>query len=105
MDQTLDRAYKIIFEAEPEAGVKDWQIAEKLLGRFNVSKLGEKLAKECIHEIVNYISYPDKETTTRIVGRAEGLASELWDELPDEPHMAELERLEYLKREKKSKPR
>jgi hypothetical protein len=105
MDPTLKRAYKIIFEAEPEPGMKDWQIAEKLLDRFNVRKLGEELAKECVHRIVNYIKYPDRETTTRIVGRAEGFASELWEGLPDEPHMAELERLEYLEHGKKSKPR
>ncbi len=105
MDQTLSRAYKIIFEAEPESGAKDWQIAEKLLGRFDIRKLGEKLAKECIHKIVNYISYPDRETTTRIVGRAEGLASELWDDLPDEVHMADLERKEYWEYLEKIKPR
>lgn len=102
MDETLNRAHKIIFGAEPEAGMEDWQIAEKLLDDFNVPKLGEELARECIHRVVNYIKYPDKETTTRIVGRAEGFAKELWDELPDEPHMAEIERLEYSG---KNKPR
>ncbi len=102
MDQTLSRAYKIIFETEPESGIKDWQIAEKLLEHFNIPKLGEELAKECIHRIVNHIKYPDMETTKRVVGRAEGFASELWDELPSEPHMAEIERKEYLE---KNKPR
>lgn len=96
MDQTLSRAYKIIFETEPEPGMENWQIAEKLLDRFSVPKLGEELAKECIFRIVNHVRYPDRETTVRIVGRAEGFASELWDELPDEPHMAEIERLEHL---------
>jgi hypothetical protein len=101
MDPTLARAYKIIFGDEPEAGMKNWQIAEELLKHFSVPKLGEELAGECIHKIVNYISYPDRETMTRIVSHAEGLAKELWDELPDEPHMAEIERLERLK----NKPR
>lgn len=98
MDQTLARAYKTIFKTEPETGAEDWQIAEKLLEHFDVRKLDEKLAIKCIHRIVNYIRYPDRKTTTRIVGRAEGLASELWDELPDEPHMAEIERKEYLEK-------
>ncbi len=102
MDQTLSRAYKIIFEVEPGLGMEDWQIAEKLLEHFDVPKLGEELAKECIHKIVNHIKYPDRGMTTRIVGRAEGFASELWDELPDEPHMAEIERLEFVE---KNKPR
>ena len=101
MDQALSRAYKMIFEVEPKLGMENWQIAKKLLEHFSVPKLGEELAGECIHKIVNHISYSDKETTTRIVGRAEGLAKELWDELPDEPHMAEIERLERLK----NKPR
>lgn len=100
MDQALNRAYKIVFGAKPEPGMKNWQVAEKLLDRFDVPKLGEDLAKSCIHRIVNHIEYPDVETTRRIVGRAEGLASELWDELPDEPHMAEIERLEYPKENK-----
>ena len=30
-----------------------------------------------------------------MVSRAEGFATELWDDLPDEPHMAELEYKEY----------
>ena len=105
MDQALSRAYKIIFETEPEAGAEDWQIAEKLLDRFDIRKLGEELAKECVHRIVNHIEYPDLEITRRIVGRAEGLASELWDDLPDEPHMAEIERKEYLEHLRRDRPR
>lgn len=100
MDATLNLAYKIVFGIEPELGMKDWQIAEKLLDRFDVPKLGEELAKECIHRIVNHIPYPNNETTHRIVGRAEGFASELWDELSNEPHMAELERLEHFNKNK-----
>ena len=96
MDEMLGRAHKIVFGIEPETDAKDWQIAEKLLDHFDIPILGEELAKKCIHRIVNYICYPDREITVRIVGRAEGLASELWDNLPDEPHMAEIERLEFL---------
>lgn len=100
MDTILKKAYKIIFETDPTLGMRDWQIAEKILDEFNVPKLGE-LAKECIFRMVNHIVYPDRETTSRIVGRAEGFASEIWDELPDEPHMNQIAWLERRFYEKK----
>jgi len=96
VNHVLNQVYKVVFGFGPEIGIEDWQIAEKLLDHFDVPRLGEKLAKECIYQIVNHICYPDQETGMRIVSRAEGLASELWDNLSDEPHMAEIERLEFL---------
>lgn len=94
MSRKLIEAYKIIFGDEPPADMEIWRIAEKVMEKDNFSfrKLGEELAGEAIYEVVLDIPYPDKETTERIVGRAEGLASELWDDLPDEVHMADLER-------------
>lgn len=94
MGDTLCRAYGITFGKDP-TGLEDWQIAEALMDHFNVPLLEEELAKKCIFKIVNHIGYPDRETTTRIVLRAEGFATELWPELPDEPHMAEIAFLEY----------
>src|SRR5262249_3096575 len=97
MDETLKRAYKLVSDSNPSPEMLDWEIAAFVLERFNVPRLGEDLAKECIFRIVNHISYPDQETTNRIVARAEGFAGELWDDLGDEPHMADLERKEYQK--------
>src|SRR5216684_3976468 len=96
MDATLAKAYRIITGRSPLPDMADWEIAEVVLQRLDISKTGETLAKECIFRIVNHIDFPSKELTTQIVGRAELFASELWDDLGDEPHMAELERKEYL---------
>ena len=94
-DPTLREAYEIIFAAAPDASAETWQIAEAILDNFDVPKLGEDLARRCIFRIVNHVHYPDRLTTTRLVGRAESFATELWDDLPDEPHMADLEVKEY----------
>lgn len=75
------------------------------MNNWDVPKLGKDLSKEVIFQVVNHISYPDKEKTTEIVGRAENFATELFRELSDiDPHMdviAELERVYY---EKKNEP-
>jgi hypothetical protein len=104
MVATLTEAYRKTFGWEP-GDMADWQIAERLMDNFNVPLLGEGLAKQCIFRIVNHIHYPDRETTTRIVLRAEGFASELWDELPDEPHMAEIAHLENREYVENRRPR
>lgn len=96
MDSILMQAYKITFDGDPPEGLVDWQLADALMSHFNVPKLGEDLAKQVIFRTVNHISYPDKPTTERIVLKAEGFASELWDDLSDEPHMADIARKEYL---------
>lgn len=96
MDTILVQAYKIIMGSNPAPGMADWEIARAILEGFDVSKTGETLAKECIFRIVNHIVYPSKDLTTQIVGRAELFASELWSDLGDEPHMADIERKEYM---------
>lgn len=94
MDATLQLAYGKLWPST-DLPIADWLMAEAILERFSVRVLGECLAKECIFRIVNHLEYPSQDVCTRIVLRAEGFASELWDDLPDEPHMAELERKEY----------
>ena len=81
MNQTLARAYKIIFGHEPTIDLKDWQIAAQILRRWNVPKIGEDLAKECIFIIVNHIEYPSEEMTRVIVGEAEHKGVELFPEI------------------------
>jgi hypothetical protein len=95
MPYHLREAYEMLFSHAPDPIMIEWQIAEAILDNFNVPKIGENSAKKCIYEIVNHIVYPDDETMWRIVNRAEGFATELWDDLPDEPHMAEIEYKEY----------
>ena len=96
MDSILTRAYKITFDSDPPEGAVDWQLADALMSNSNVPKLGEDLAKQVIFRAVNHVFYPDRTTTERIVGTAEGFAPELWGDLSDEPHMADIARKEYL---------
>jgi hypothetical protein len=95
MDRLLAHAYKLIHGYPPSPTMEDWQVADSILSRFDVPELGEALARGCIYKIVNHVLYPDKGTCTSIVLRAEGFASELFDGLGDEPHMADLSRAEY----------
>jgi hypothetical protein len=96
MDSILAKAYEVLFDGPPSESSADWQLAKAIVEHFDVQKLHERLAKQCIHRIVNYTYFPTADLTTEVVYRAEGLASELWDDLSDEPHMAELERKEFL---------
>ena len=69
----------------------DWELAKGIINNFNVQAMGEDLAKLVIFQIVLYVDdYPSREVLTEIVGRAENLATELWSELPEEPHMDEI---------------
>ena len=99
----ISEAYKKIFDKDPE-GMEEWKIAEEIINKFDVPKMGKDMAKQVIFQIVNHIDYPNRETTVEIVGRAEGLASELFEELlGDEPNMSELEWLENKYWENKNK--
>lgn len=90
----LKEAYKKIFKTEPD-NLEEWEIARDIINNWNVPVLGEELAKQVIFRIVNHIQYPSKEITGEVVLKAENFATELFgDEVSDEPHMAELERLE-----------
>ena len=95
MSNAINRAYQILLNKLPGQEMADWQIAEAILNEFNVPKLGEELAKKCLISIISDISYPTQAITTHIVGRAENLATELWEDLSDEPHMAEFEWKKY----------
>lgn len=103
MNQTLNKAYKIVFGEEISSDMSDWQIAEKIMNNFDVPKLGEDFAKEVIYVVVLDTHFPNQEKTTEVVGRAEGFAGELWDDLPDEVHMADLERKRFLERQEKDR--
>ena len=96
MDATLREAYKIAFDREPDTDTEDWQLAEAILSRFTVPKLGENLAKRCVLKIINHVAFPDPERTQQVITRAVGFATELWDDLPSEPSTEDLARKEYL---------
>lgn len=95
MNRILKKAYRAIFGREPSAGQADWQMAEEIVNHWDVPKLGEDLAKECLFEIILHVTYPDFETTRAIVGHAEELSTELFPELANhDPHMDTIEVLE-----------
>jgi len=96
MNAVLARAYEVIFDLKPVPRMSDWMMALMILNKFDVPKLGEELAKQCIFQIVNHIEYPNNGITQTVVGQAEGLATELWDGLPDEPHMNQIAHLENV---------
>ncbi len=106
MNTILKQAYIQTEGREPDPSLVDWQLAEALVNNFRVPVLGEELAKEVIFQIINHVLvYPDRATTTRIVGKAEALASELFsgEGISDEPHMADIEHLEREAYEDKNK--
>lgn len=88
LDEASMKIFGKVFDFE------DWQIAELIIHNFSVPSLGEELAKQVIFKVVNHTIYPNQEITTSVVGHAESLATELFDGLSDEPHMAQLEWLE-----------
>ncbi|MGD0977474.1 MAG: hypothetical protein ABR875_04270 [Minisyncoccia bacterium] len=99
----LIKGYKAIFGKEPEK-MESWELAREIINNFDVSKMGEELAREVIFEVANRVNFPTTEMTREIVGHAENLATELFDELNKsgkEPHMAEIEHLEFKKNNKK----
>ena len=61
MNQTLARAYKIIFDHEPAADLKDWQIAAQILERWNVSKIGVRDPSMDIYEWLENKYWESKE--------------------------------------------
>ena len=81
MDDVLLKAYKVLFDEEPETGASTWEVAKEILKEWDVPKLGEDLAKECIFRIVLHVQYPNKELTEEIVGDAEDKAGELFEEI------------------------
>jgi hypothetical protein len=101
MDSAANRAFKKIFSKEPE-GLEQWELAQQVLKNFNITLIGEELAKDVILETVNSTQYPDRETLHEVVGLAEGFASEIFDEYNKhenaEPHMAELEWIQNQRR-------
>lgn len=93
---TLRKAYQIIFGKEPEAEKPEWQMAKEIMENWNVPKLGEDLAKECLFEIILRVPHPDDEITREVVGRAENFAEELFEELAG--HDAHMDAIEVLER-------
>lgn len=104
--QTLNKAYKIIFKYSPD-DLKEWEIARDLMNNFNIQLLGEDLAKKVIFKVVNHIIYPNNEIAKEVVGRAEGFAGELFEELRDvdDIHMDDIADLErkYIEKERANK--
>ena len=95
MDTTLKEAYVAIFGRDPPASTEDWQLADTIIENWDVPKIGENSAKQVIFRVVNHTHYPDNSTSQRVLGRALAFATELWNDLPDEPHVAQIEYKEF----------
>lgn len=100
MHQEVVEVYKKLFDREaPE--IPEWQAVEQVLDSFGVPKIGEELAENFLMIVINHVDFPNREVQNKLVGRAEGLIGELREDLSDEVHMAEVDRLEYIKNLKK----
>lgn len=73
------------------------QIAKRVIENFNIRVLGEELAKQVVFQVTNEICFPDKTEEERIIARTLSFASELFDELPDEPHVSQIQWLAFRK--------
>ncbi len=70
------------------SGDSPWQLAERIVENWNGSKFLEEEAAYVLSFIIVYVIFPDFETTTRVVGQAEGLLEEVSDLLVGhDPHM------------------
>lgn len=95
MDSVLKEAYIKIFENEPIESMKTWEVAEKIMSNWNVPKMGESLARNVIFRVVNHTEYPNDDISRNVIGTALEFSTELWDDLPDEPHVDQLAYKEY----------
>jgi hypothetical protein len=103
MINTLPEAYQKIFGGVPDPSIPEWELARDIMNHWNVPKLGEGLAQECVFRIVNHVIFPTGELTQEIVGLAEDKATELFPELEGvDPHMDVIAHLERKYHERKN---
>lgn len=95
MESILKEAYSKVFGKDPASSMKDWELAKTIMSNWNVPKMGEGLAKKVIFRVVNHTEYPDDNIRRKVTGIALDFSTELWVDLPDEPHIAQLEYKEY----------
>ncbi|RJQ13785.1 hypothetical protein C4553_02785 [Candidatus Parcubacteria bacterium] len=93
-NMVLVEGWLVLFNELPSLETPNWRLAETILDNFNIQRLGEELAREVLFATILWIpEFPDQNTTTKIVGRAEDLLAELIPGMPDEPHQDLVERL------------
>lgn len=95
MESILKEAYSKVFGKDPASSMKKWELAKTIMSNWNVPKMGESLAKKVIFSVVNHTEYPDDNIRRSVIGIALAFSTELWDDLPDEPHVDQLEYKEY----------
>lgn len=89
----LVEAYRLIHKKEPE-NLNEWEIAQAIIEVLdNPAWVPDDLAKECIHRIVQEVSYPNNEARRDIVSFAEEKARTIFPELfkIDEVHMDQVD--------------
>lgn len=94
MGDTLKLAYITLVGSPPDASLEKWRIAEAIVRHWDFQKLDEELAKKLVFAIVNHTTYPNSEAGKAVVRGALNIAREIWVELPDEPHVNQIEHLE-----------
>lgn len=89
----LIEAYKQIHKKNP-IELEKWEIAQSVVEVLDDTNLvPDELAKECIHEVVFGVKYPDDKTRIDIVLYAEEKSRSVFPELKniDEVHMDQVE--------------
>ena len=88
------KAYEVLF-GKPPSRLSLWQVAKAVIENFDGGKLGEVLGRDALEHIVLYVDFPDRPTTTEVVGRAEDLLPEVSTEYSpcEEVHMATVSRV------------
>ncbi len=97
-DRFLKEGYKRLFGEEPEPDIDDWQIAALVMEGLDPRVMGEKLAKQCIFRVFNYLpSHKDRKLMESVWFLAESNARAFfWRNLAEEIHRDDMAALEYL---------
>ncbi|MBI2058116.1 MAG: hypothetical protein HYT63_04035 [Candidatus Yanofskybacteria bacterium] len=97
-DRYLKEGYRKLFGKEPEPNMNDWQIAALVMEGLDPRVLGERLAKQCIFRVFNYLSTDaDRKLMESVWFLAEDNArSFFWPGLHDEVHKDDMAAFEYL---------
>jgi len=97
--QIINDAYRLLFGCSPSPDLKIWEVAEKVLDHFDGSKTGDDFGRDVLETIITGVVFPNRETTVKIVGRAEEMLPEFSGDYSPikEVHMADVERVMCLR--------
>ena len=93
MEQTLRRAYEMIFH-QPPGPLAMWEIASRLMEGLDETVLGAVCAKTVILHSVLDVSYPDQATKASVFYLASMEARKFW-QISGEPTIDHFESVRY----------